>query len=221
MSSYFCHLFYFIVTKVVFSVIIILLGGVIIVPVGENIKKYRNKLKLTQKQLAKKASLSESAIKYYESNRRNPKLETLTKIADALDIDIWELIGSDNNIEIDVSAEMIENQKNISDSIKMQNESHKYWLRWIEDTDIETALYKLLSNNKDIYNLRRNIRALVNTNFKTNPHSPADLIIGNITLESEFETMYIKSLVSACIALLTNEETKLLDMIDTLEKLDK
>lgn len=56
--------------------------------IGENIKKYRKQAELTQKELAEKANLSESAIKYYESNRRNPKLETLDKIGDALGISI-------------------------------------------------------------------------------------------------------------------------------------
>lgn len=61
-------------------------------PVGENIKMYRNNLGLTQKQLAEKCSISESAIKYYESNRRNPKIETLNKIADVLQVSLDDLI---------------------------------------------------------------------------------------------------------------------------------
>lgn len=70
---------------------IICLGGVF-VTTGENIKMYRNKLSLTQKQLAEKSRLSESAIKYYESGIRNPKIKTLTDISIALNVRLVDLL---------------------------------------------------------------------------------------------------------------------------------
>ena len=60
--------------------------------IGDNIKNYRNNLNFTQKQLSEKSGVSESAIKYYESNRRNAKIETLTKIAEALGVDVSVLL---------------------------------------------------------------------------------------------------------------------------------
>ncbi|NMF06589.1 helix-turn-helix domain-containing protein [Clostridium beijerinckii] len=74
--------------------------------IGENIKKYRTTLGLTQKQLAEKCSLSESAIKYYESNRRNPKIETLTKIADTLKISLQLLLWDDSKFIIDLLSSL-------------------------------------------------------------------------------------------------------------------
>ena len=56
--------------------------------IGNNIKKIRCQLRMTQKELSEKCSISESAIRYYENNKRNPKIETLAKIAKALNVNI-------------------------------------------------------------------------------------------------------------------------------------
>lgn len=68
--------------------------------VGDNIKKYRKNIGITQKELAEKSKLSESAIKYYESNRRNPKLETLEKIGDVLGVSINDLTNKEEKEKI-------------------------------------------------------------------------------------------------------------------------
>ena len=46
------------------------------------IKELREKEGLTQKQLAKKAGLSNQSISFYEANRRKPKIETWKRLAD-------------------------------------------------------------------------------------------------------------------------------------------
>lgn len=48
------------------------------------IKELREKEGLTQKQLAKKAGLSNQSISFYEANRRKPKIETWKRLADFL-----------------------------------------------------------------------------------------------------------------------------------------
>ena len=58
---------------------------------SENIKKFRQKRHLTQKQLAEKTGLSIASIQGYEQNKYNPKLEQLRRIASALDVTIGEL----------------------------------------------------------------------------------------------------------------------------------
>lgn len=59
--------------------------------VGESIKKYRKEQKLTQKELGSICGLSEAMIRQYELGIRNPKIETLEKIADALNVPIMKI----------------------------------------------------------------------------------------------------------------------------------
>lgn len=61
--------------------------------VGEMIKELRIYKGLTQRQLGELCGMADSAIRRYESDRANPKLETLRKIADALDTSIDVLLG--------------------------------------------------------------------------------------------------------------------------------
>lgn len=56
--------------------------------VGEKIKKIRKERKLTQKQLASIAQISNSFLCDIEKGRSNPSLESLKDIAKALDKDI-------------------------------------------------------------------------------------------------------------------------------------
>ena len=46
---------------------------------------------MTQKQLAEKCSMSESTLRQYEIGYRNPKIETLIKIANALGVEYTDL----------------------------------------------------------------------------------------------------------------------------------
>lgn len=61
--------------------------------IGENIKKFRLEKGWTQKKLGEecKPRIAESTIRRYELGKLNPKLETLQKIADALNIPITKL----------------------------------------------------------------------------------------------------------------------------------
>ena len=62
--------------------------------IGENIKKARLAAGLTQKELADKCGIADSAVRKYESGRVVPKLPMIKKIADALNIFITDLTGS-------------------------------------------------------------------------------------------------------------------------------
>ena len=59
---------------------------------GELIRNARMRKGLTQSDLAYKLGITPTGIVQWEQNRRNPKLETRKKIANALDIDITELM---------------------------------------------------------------------------------------------------------------------------------
>lgn len=62
--------------------------------IGENIKRARLAAGLTQKELADKCGIADSAVRKYESGRVVPKLPMIKKIADALNVFITDLTGS-------------------------------------------------------------------------------------------------------------------------------
>lgn len=64
--------------------------------IGQKIKELRKKQGMSQKDLADKLGITPVLISQYENGKRNPKLETLQKIADALEVDISELSDSLN-----------------------------------------------------------------------------------------------------------------------------
>lgn len=59
---------------------------------GEKLKKLRLLRELTQKELAIKSDLTDSAIRNYELGYRSPNEKQLIKIAEALDCDVSALI---------------------------------------------------------------------------------------------------------------------------------
>ena len=62
------------------------------------IKELRMKNKLTQEELASKCGLSKNAIWNYENNKRSPSIDTLKKIANALDVNVYNLIDANNTL---------------------------------------------------------------------------------------------------------------------------
>lgn len=67
---------------------------------GEKIKKYRLKRNLTQKQLAEKCGMYESQIRKYETGKANPKIQTLGKIASALELPV-DMLRSDSELRLE------------------------------------------------------------------------------------------------------------------------
>lgn len=62
--------------------------------IAKNIKRYRIKAKLTQAELGMLLNKGESTISMWESGAREPKMNTLEKIAQTLKINVTDLIGS-------------------------------------------------------------------------------------------------------------------------------
>jgi transcriptional regulator with XRE-family HTH domain len=62
---------------------------------AENIKRHRKKLKLTQEALARKANVSyNTVIKLESEGITDPRMETLKKLAAALNVSIDALVGA-------------------------------------------------------------------------------------------------------------------------------
>ncbi|MBN2603028.1 MAG: helix-turn-helix transcriptional regulator [Candidatus Thermoplasmatota archaeon] len=61
--------------------------------IGENIKKYRQKLGISQDLLSKRANLAFHTIAKIEAGSTpNPRIETVKKIADALGVSLDDLM---------------------------------------------------------------------------------------------------------------------------------
>lgn len=63
--------------------------------VSENIKRIRKERGLTQKRLGELCGIAEPNIRKYENGKQNPKLETVEKIASALGVTPFDLMGFD------------------------------------------------------------------------------------------------------------------------------
>ncbi len=64
-----------------------------IIQVGNRIRKFRSEKGMTQKEMSELTGIPYSTYSNYENNNREPSIEQLGKIADALDISIAELMG--------------------------------------------------------------------------------------------------------------------------------
>ncbi|MDE5907777.1 MAG: helix-turn-helix domain-containing protein [Lachnospiraceae bacterium] len=68
--------------------------------IGEQIKTFRKKLGLTQKQLADKCEVAEITIRQYELGKRQPRMEQLQKVASALNVQTNDLLPWEDVPEI-------------------------------------------------------------------------------------------------------------------------
>ena len=67
---------------------------------GDAMKEARKKRGLSQKELGQKLGVSQAMIAQYESGKRSPKIETMEKIANALEIPVDELMERCDPISI-------------------------------------------------------------------------------------------------------------------------
>lgn len=79
--------------------------------IGEYIKELRKNKKLTQQQLADFVGISQNSIQRYETGKRIPPLDVLTKIAEALNITLDNILAKDKNSELYKSNIAIGNLK--------------------------------------------------------------------------------------------------------------
>ena len=76
---------------------------------SENIKKYRNG-KFTQESLAERIGVSSQNINDIEGKRRFPRTDTLVKIAEALNIEVYQLFIPQDKTPVKIE-ETPENEK--------------------------------------------------------------------------------------------------------------
>ena len=102
---------------------------------ARTIKKYRKARKLAMEQLSEKSGINLSTLKKYETDNRNPKLEQLSKIAEALEVSVFEFL----DIEI----------KSVNDIISLVNKMN---IATDIDWDIDNDKVCISFKNKEINN---------------------------------------------------------------------
>lgn len=71
--------------------------------IGENIRQARKKAGLTQRQLAEKSGVAAITLQQYERGVREPKLDTIAKIARAMNLFASDLISGDQWQNVDMT----------------------------------------------------------------------------------------------------------------------
>lgn len=79
--------------------------------VGDNIKNLRKLKKLNIRQLAELSAVGKSTISDIENNNVSPTTDTLSKLADALNVNVEDFFKNDsdnNDIEVNIPNEYLE-----------------------------------------------------------------------------------------------------------------
>ena len=125
--------------------------------VGQRIQAARKTKGLTQKQLGERVGLATGTIQQYELGKREPKVETLQKIASALNVFITDLTGDVNTIYFESDSERMSyrlNQKIKSTGAvifgKYVNDSYQMWMKFKDNVTISL-------NTDDLENLEQQI----------------------------------------------------------------
>lgn len=86
--------------------------------IGDNLKKIRKNKKMTQEDFGKLVGLSTNTVQRYELGKRQPTIETINKIAEALGVSINELIDSDyDKSKYELEKSLLEGSSNISNLV--------------------------------------------------------------------------------------------------------
>lgn len=91
---------------------------------GENLKTIRKTKGYTQEELAIKIHVVRQTISKWEKGLSVPDADTLSKLADVLEINVSELLGSEINEETDKN-EIAKQLAKISEQLAVKNRRHK------------------------------------------------------------------------------------------------
>lgn len=122
----------------------------------ENIKKYREEKKISQRELARRINMSGQMISKIEKAETTPSFDTITKIATALNVNITDLIAEDTAQELakenvhKFMADIFKDTKTLS------LESLLYDCGFFIRQDLTTNEYVYISYGDEIYKIHSN-----------------------------------------------------------------
>ncbi|MBD5463645.1 MAG: helix-turn-helix domain-containing protein [Lachnospiraceae bacterium] len=111
--------------------------------IGKKIREMRKKAGLTQKELGKLSNTSETTIKQYELDKRQPRIEQLKKIANVLNVKITDFLEKDEDNEHDISSFQFTNYEDLRNTLSEIPE----WKEVVRQKDRDD---KLLSNFRQL-----------------------------------------------------------------------
>ena len=118
--------------------------------IGERIRSIRKQKGLTQKKLGEMCGINEANIRKYELGRQNPKISTLKKISDALNVNMTELFLGTSTKAQEKEVEETENIFALN-SYALENEKILDFLESIGyRTIIDSAKTKNATNEEEL-----------------------------------------------------------------------
>ena len=121
--------------------------------IAKKIREFRKLKGMTAQDLSKKSGINLSTIKKYETDCRNPKIEQLKIIADALEVSVYEFI----DVNINTVGDIVSLLNKIADAtpmtFKIDEETGKATLAF-DVKEVDTALHDYVlyknENNSEI-----------------------------------------------------------------------
>lgn len=93
------------------------------IDIGYNIKSARNAAGLTQEELARQCGVATITIRQYESGKREPKYDTLERLADALDVPLEVLLGIGDSVKTELVPTNERQRQTVIDHVRAGLES--------------------------------------------------------------------------------------------------
>lgn len=121
--------------------------------IAKKIREFRKLKGMTAQDLSKKSGINLSTIKKYETDSRNPKIEQLKIIADALEVSVYEFIDFNINTVGDIVSLLNKIADATPMTFKIDEETGKATLAF-DVKEVDTALHDYVlyknENNSEI-----------------------------------------------------------------------
>ena len=117
--------------------------------IGFNIKRIREIKNITRKELAEKSNISPSALANYENDYRNPNVEIIGNIANALEVPIAALIDDVTTNEFYTKTILEARKRDVASGKRNISDIDEY-IEMLSDRDLVMNLaYSAISNSSD------------------------------------------------------------------------
>ena len=133
--------------------------------IQEKIKKVRKQKGWTQKQLAKVLHITQAAVGQFETNENPPKIDTLKKIAAALDVEVEYLQYGDIR---ELGSSLVQKGQEVVDDLRKRRELDEivgaYDITFQEYENITSVLKKYNISALELYEIQILLAARETTN---------------------------------------------------------